>query len=40
MEKHKDEFFKICSEKEVLIVKMQELDLENETLHRMSIERE
>ena len=31
---------KLATEKDTLIVKLRELDLENETLHRLGIERE
>jgi hypothetical protein len=40
MERCKDEFLRLAHDKDMLLVKLRELDLENETLHRIKLERE
>ena len=40
MERCKPEFMRLDKEKEVLLGKMRELDLENETLYRIKMEME
>jgi|JI9StandDraft_1071089.scaffolds.fasta_scaffold761031_1 hypothetical protein len=37
MERFKDEFIRLGADKDSLVMKLRELDMENETLHRINI---